>query len=833
MQEMKSDANAALIISTQKICSAYKRIFSELSPDYHKADFEVNKRSLVITLLKELQLPTSLKEELISAIEICWIPQSSPEELLGVDYEAATDIINKFLEELETEIKSSRDLPKSIFKYSLDLAGLRNDRKGPRIESVEVLTEIRSRVENYLLNGTDIGPLENNDSHSSRMNHKLPQLKCATNKLQGHNSLRSNITKEKLKAALDEDKSYKECAEMFGCCYRTIAYYAKTYGLSKPKRNLTKDVLEYHLMKMTPAQCAEELGYNIHTVYQSMKRFGLKSDVIRSSKEIDKRTFNLIRDFPGISAEDLMKKSISERGTISKSLNRMIDKGLIRFGYATRFVPVDKSAQFRNNEIYDIIENNPGISADDLSLQLNKSKDYVLIFINKLISNKLVQIGYIISDSSKNDANRYIQRGNQETSGNEEGNEDFSASSKAYESAIETEIMEEQLSIAQESKMCKLLCSDSHDWIKKGDYLRNLGNLNESINCYNLALDLNPYCQEAWHNRGLALMKLCRYEQAIMCYNKAIEINPRYALAWYYKGVASFILGQYENALYYYDNAINLVPSLAKVWQSRGYVLYKLAHFRDAIKSFDMALEEDPLCANTWYNKGVVFKKLGCYAEALKAYDEALNIYKFDPRYWNNKGVVLKNLGRYEEALTCYDKVILLGHMDIIVLNNKGNAFYGLRKYEDAVIYYNKAIELNPNSFIILYNKAISLNRLGRINEAIELYETINIYEPRFIRAWINKGFAYKNLSQHNEAIECFDRAICLEPSIGKLWCYKGEVLNTIGNYLEANQCYNKAIELNPELAEAWNGSGLALAGLGQYIDARKAFLKARSLGYS
>ncbi|MDD4652338.1 MAG: tetratricopeptide repeat protein [Methanothrix sp.] len=852
MHDLKSDANAALIISTQKICSAYKRIFSELNPDYHKADFEVNKRSLVIALLNELQLPTSLKKELISAIEISWIPQSSPEDLLGVDYKSATDIIGKFLEELETEIKSSRDLTKSIFEYSLDLVSLSNDHSignDPRIESVEVLPEIRSKIENYLLNGTYIGPSENNESHSSRMNQKLSQLKFTTNKTQGHNSLRFNITKEKLKAALDEGKSYKECAEMFGCSYRTIAYYAKTYSLSKSKNpTLTKDVLEYYLMRMTPTQCAEKLGYHYTSIRQSMKRFGLKTDLLRSSQEIDKRTLNLIRDFPGISADDLIAKSRSDRSTISKSLNRMIDKSLIRFGYATKYVsaeksakssdnevyniPMEKSVQFRNNELYNIIKNNPGICADKLAIQLNKSKEYILISVNKLISNKLVQIGYIVGNNSEDNAKKYIQSVDQEASAKEGIDEDSSARPMESETRIQIEI-EDKISFAQESSMCKLLCSDSHDWIKKGNYLLRLGNINESINCYNIALDIDPFCQEAWHNRGFALMKLCRYEQAITCYNKAIEINPHYALAWYYEGFTYFILGQYENALYYYDNAINIDPSLAKAWQSRGYVLHKLDHFIDSIKSFDMALEENPSCADAWYNKGVVFKKLGYYAEALKAYDEALNIYKFDPRYWNNKGVVLKNLGRYEEALTCYDKVILLGHMDTIVLNNKGNAFYGLRKYEDAIIYYNKAIELDPNNFIILYNKAISLNRLGRINEAIELYRIINIAEPKFVRAWINKGFAYKNLSQHNEAIECFDRAIVLEPSIGKLWCYEGEVLNTMGNYLEANRCYNKAIELNPELAEAWNGSGLALAGLGQYIDARKAFLKAKSLGYS
>jgi len=862
MQDLKSGENDALAISIKKVCRAYKCLFSELSPDYHKADFEVDKKSLVTALLNELKLPASLKEELISAIEIGWIPQSSPEELLGVDFEVAKDIINKFLNELETEIESGRDRHTLIFKYSLDLAGLNNNQlvgKYQRIDSVEALPEILSRVENYLLNGVDIGSSANSDSHSSRMNPKLPQLRSTTNqkdtmqtssrdaefyRINKSQSFKSNLTKEKLIAALEDGKTYKDCAEMFGCSWSTVAHHAKKFGLTKPQKPaLTKETLEYNLIRMTPAQCAAKLGYDKPYIYTCMRRFGLKSGLRRSLKDLDHEILGAIKGSPSISLEDLSDQCDATKETISRSLNRLIDRGLIRFGYTTTADSDDSlifslKYKYSLKDIYSTVKSDPGISSDDLIIRLKETKDFVLKSLNRLISAKLVKFGYVFNDKSNN---------------------------KPYISA--PELCKEMLAFEEEDKVSQFLCQDDRNWIDEGDNLYSLGNFREaiccydkaieidsqlsdgyckkgmclsalsnyedSIKCFDMALKINPIFFDAFLNKGLALIKLGRYADSSLCFDKVIEINPRYALAWYYNGFVASILNQYERALYFYESAIEIDPSIEMAWKSRGNILYKKALYNDANKSYDMALEENPSYADAWYNKGLVLKKLGRYAEALSAYDNAININKSNHKCWNNKGIVFKKMGQYNNALDCYDKVIELGVIDINILNNIGNAFYGLGRYEDAIECYNNAIDLNPGSIIPLYNKAISMKKLNKINSAIELYEKITKINPEFIYAWINKGFAYKNLSMYSEAIVCFDKAISLKPLIGILWCYEGEVLNTMGNYIDANRCYSKAIELNPEMAEAWNGSGLALAGLGQYTDARKAFSKAKSLGYS
>lgn len=834
MQDSKSEEYAAQVRSIQKICNAYRFIFSEIGPNYHRADFELNRKNLITELLKELPLSISLREELISAIEVGWKLKSTSRELLGEDYAAMANIINNFLKDLEAEIRFAKNLHQSIFDYSLDMIFKWNQlfEKDQRMDLIEVLQDIRPRVEKFLLNGTDLAPKTKNDFPSQRMNHRI-----------SHKNPKIKITKEKLIAALDEGKTYRDCAEMFGCNYRTIAYYFKKFGLSKSgKPALSKETLEYHLMKMTPAECAKELGYDKQTIYKCMKKFGLKSCLRRSSEDLEQEILMAIKNSPSISSDELVDLCKAEKRTISKYLNKLINRNLVQYGYtATSDLEdtlIHKAIDNYNLIIYTFIKNNPGIASDDIIVRLNKKKDFVLKSLSKLVSAKLVKFGYV--SATETSLSTYISN---------------------------LELDQERQSLEEDYKVSQFIIQNDRNWIKEGDDLYYRKNFKESISCYDRAIEWDPVAADVYYKKGKSLSALSAYEDSIKCYDTAlklnpifldalfdkglallnlgrnadcalccdqiIRINPEYAPAWYFKGFVASISNQYEIALYSYENAIRIDPSMALAWLGRGNIFYKMANYNDAIKSYDMAIEEDPLYANAWYNKGLVLKKLGYYNEALKAYNKAININKFNFKYWNNKGVVLKNLKRYDEALECYDKAIELGVVDINLLNNTGNALYGLTRYEDAIGCYNSAIDIDSRNVIAFYNKGLSMSKLNRIEIAVELYEKIITIDPEFIKAWINKGFAHKNLSNYKYAIECFDRAICLEPSAASLWCAKGTIFNDMGNYMEANRCYSRAIELNPKLAEAWNGNGLSLSGLGRYTDARNAFSRAKTLGFS
>ena len=63
-------------------------------------------------------------------------------------------------------------------------------------------------------------------------------------------------------------------------------------------------------------------------------------------------------------------------------------------------------------------------------------------------------------------------------------------------------------------------------YLERGNILKDLNRLEESIASFDKAIVINPSSAEAYSNRGIALRELSRIDEAIDSYNKAIEINP-------------------------------------------------------------------------------------------------------------------------------------------------------------------------------------------------------------------------------------------------------------------------------------------------------------------
>ena len=57
----------------------------------------------------------------------------------------------------------------------------------------------------------------------------------------------------------------------------------------------------------------------------------------------------------------------------------------------------------------------------------------------------------------------------------------------------------------------------------KGIFLFCVGNYEESINCFNKIISINPASKTAYGYKGLALRKLNRFKDAVQCYRKALS----------------------------------------------------------------------------------------------------------------------------------------------------------------------------------------------------------------------------------------------------------------------------------------------------------------------
>jgi tetratricopeptide (TPR) repeat protein len=63
--------------------------------------------------------------------------------------------------------------------------------------------------------------------------------------------------------------------------------------------------------------------------------------------------------------------------------------------------------------------------------------------------------------------------------------------------------------------------------VKKGQSLMTDGKFDDALGFFEQALLLNQDDPDLWNYKGVALRSLGRYEESMECFNKSLEIDPR------------------------------------------------------------------------------------------------------------------------------------------------------------------------------------------------------------------------------------------------------------------------------------------------------------------
>jgi len=370
--------------------------------------------------------------------------------------------------------------------------------------------------------------------------------------------------------------------------------------------------------------------------------------------------------------------------------------------------------------------------------------------------------------------------------------------------------------------------NDEKEWINWGNSFRELERYEESLECYNKAIELNLNNENAWFMKGWSLNNIKRYEAALECYNKLIEIDPDDKITWWYLALSGF---PNEEILKCYKKVIEINPDNKGAWWGNSLIYADMYRYEEALECYNKLIEIDPDDNDVWRKKGLSLLNLERYEEALECFNKLIKIDPNDGHAFENKGLSLLNLGYFEEALECFKKSIKIDLNNKYVWSEDDRCRFLRNLIEDVKTLkgYNKEIEINPNDENAWINKGLYLRRMGDRGSrqdpiCDEAYDTGTVpfaINPRKYRSSLRNR-------RHEEALACFSKAFEITPK-EKHWVIKGKTLGLWGGE-EALECYNKAIEINPDDKEAWLLKGSVLRSMRRYEEALKCLNKAMEI---
>ena len=345
---------------------------------------------------------------------------------------------------------------------------------------------------------------------------------------------------------------------------------------------------------------------------------------------------------------------------------------------------------------------------------------------------------------------------------------------------------------------------------------------NDSLDCYQKALELDQGNASTFVGLGVALGHLERYEEALESLLKALDLAPKSVDAWVNRGGALRTLERYEEALESFQKALDLDTESVDAWVNRGNTLYNLERYEEALESYQKALDLAPESVDAWVNRGAVFLDLERYEKALESCQKALDLAPKSVDAWVNRGKTLNNLERYEEALESFQKALYLAPKSVDAWVNQGASLYNLERYEEALESHQKARDLDPKSVKNWANQGSVLLHLERYEEVLTTCDRAFKIDSKNHQALNTQALALSLLNNFEKAITAIDEAINLEPKEVLHRANRGIILARAGRYTEALADCEQAIKQDPKHESGYYGKACcyALQGeIGQAID--------------
>jgi tetratricopeptide (TPR) repeat protein len=244
----------------------------------------------------------------------------------------------------------------------------------------------------------------------------------------------------------------------------------------------------------------------------------------------------------------------------------------------------------------------------------------------------------------------------------------------------------------------------------------------EAITYLDSYIDINPYCEVAWHQLGRQYFILEMYQEALNSFDYAVLIDESFIGGYLEKAKTLEQLERYKEAIDNYLITLELDDATAFVYLRIGECHEKIENFDAAISFYKKAVHEDPLLDKAWMMLSNIYYAQNNYQKAAYYISKALTIEEDNSLYWRRYSEINLKLNFYEEAVAGFQKCLALNDDGLEIYIGLTDVLSFLGEFNDAIHILIKAQKIYKDSaeveyrltglFFILNKEKYSFNHL-------------------------------------------------------------------------------------------------------------------------
>ncbi len=153
-----------------------------------------------------------------------------------------------------------------------------------------------------------------------------------------------------------------------------------------------------------------------------------------------------------------------------------------------------------------------------------------------------------------------------------------------------------------------------------------LGDLQESIERYNLCLGVKPNQAGAHYGLGLALYRVAKITEAIDQFRQTIRIDPDFLMAYYWLGICFFHHSQMQEACRTLRQLVEKKPDFTIAYYHLGEACAQLGNTDDTIANFEKVVERNDQDVPAYFHLGLAYYKKGELDRSITSFKKVLDL---------------------------------------------------------------------------------------------------------------------------------------------------------------------------------------------------------------
>jgi len=299
------------------------------------------------------------------------------------------------------------------------------------------------------------------------------------------------------------------------------------------------------------------------------------------------------------------------------------------------------------------------------------------------------------------------------------------------------------------------------DYYKTGEDFEEAGRVEDALEQYSKAIDMEPDYIDAYLQRARLYKKQGKFEEAANDYERAITFDEKEEELFYLAAQARFSLAQYDSAVSLIDKSLELEEKYLEAYQLKTDILIAQEDYIGALKSAQLALDlrknEETLLA-----RGLVYELQRKYQEAYVDFDDAISKGKdYLPAYVAMARVCIP-LEKSEEALEYANKAVKINPKSPAAYKVRSAVYADVLQYADAINDISRNILIEPENTEWYMARGKYYLDFAQYQNAINDFTRIINLDGKNPNAYYNRAFAYEQIQSFEKAIADYEKLASL-----------------------------------------------------------------------